>query len=112
MDLDDIMAPRLEYYLFRDLNETEAERTYKELLKVILLAQEFVLDANPNPCIQTNSSTFQCSIGCPADYSDGIQQLGQLMHNSFQKCPFYYRKINPLLQGVAQRLEIEVITGS
>ena len=102
---DDILMPRIEYFLYNDVDESQAEFVYKKLLKLNLFSQEKIAD-NDEPCVSEGADSFLCSEACVNSYEAGILHLESNLQKALGKCRFWGRKFEPIFQDIKDTLNM------
>ena len=96
---DDILMPRIEYFLYKDLDESQAETVYKKLLKLNLFSQEKIADED-EACVAEGANSFVCSEACVQNYQDGIVHLERNLQKNLGRCRFWQRKFQPVFDDI------------
>ena len=105
-DFDNMMAPRLEYYLHESYEPDFADTVYRDVLKLMLEAQDMIVDENPDPCSDDLFMTFDCSKACATSYEDAVLKTMGYIKDKFGRCNRYHRKTGPMMTGILTALSI------
>ena len=102
---DDILMPRIEYFLYKDLYDSQAETVYKKLLKLNLFSQEKIADED-EACVAEGANSFVCSEACVQNYQEGIIHLERNLQKNLGRCRFWQRKFQPVFDDIKRVLNL------